>query len=48
MHSGDTLENYVVPSKLRMNAWDMNLDSGMEVIKVSKVRKLKHLYVLVC
>jgi len=38
--AGSTLESYVLPSNLRMNAKDhKNLVlSGMEVIKVSKVR----------
>ncbi len=40
MHSGDTLENYVVPPKLKMSASDLNLDSGMEVIKISKVGRI--------
>jgi hypothetical protein len=38
-HSGSTLESYVLPSNLRMDAKDTNLAlSGIEVIKVSKVR----------
>ena len=38
VHSGNTLESYVVPPNLRMNPLDMNAaNSGMEVIKVSKV-----------
>jgi hypothetical protein len=37
-HSGNTLESYVLPKRLRMNRWDVNfLTSGIEVIKVSKV-----------
>lgn len=38
-HSGTTLESYILPSNLRVDAaQDRNLAlSGMEVIKVSKV-----------
>lgn len=40
-HSGNTLESYVLPKRVRMNRWDVNfLTSGIEVIKVSKVRSL--------
>jgi hypothetical protein len=40
-HSGNTLESYVLPKRLRMNRWDVNfLTSGIEVIKVSKVRSI--------
>jgi hypothetical protein len=39
IHSGNTLESYVLPKSLRMNRWDVNfLTSGIEVIKVSKAR----------
>ena len=38
VHSGDTLENYVLPPTLRMDTVDVNAaQGGMEVIKVSKV-----------
>jgi len=38
VHSGDTLENYVLPHTLRMDTVDVNAaQGGMEVIKVSKV-----------
>jgi hypothetical protein len=38
-HSGSTLESYVLPLNLRMDTNETNLAlSGMEVIKVSKVR----------
>ena len=38
IHSGNTLDSYVLPKSLRMNRWDVNfLTSGIEVIKVSKV-----------
>jgi hypothetical protein len=37
-HSGNTLESYVLPRRLRMNRNDVNfVTSGIEVIKVSKV-----------
>ena len=38
VHSGDTLETYVLPHILRMDTVDVNAaQGGMEVIKVSKV-----------
>ena len=38
-HTGNTLESYVLPKRLRMDDNDIHfLTSGMEVIKVSKVR----------
>ncbi len=38
VHSGNTLESYVVPKNLRMSPDDVNfVMSGMEVVKVSKV-----------
>ena len=38
VHSGNTLENYVLPMNLRMGTVDVNqAQGGMEVIKVSKV-----------
>ena len=42
VHSGDTLENYVLPHSLRMDTVDVNAaaQGGMEVIKVSKVSVL--------
>ena len=42
VHSGDTLENYVLPPTLRMDTVDVNAaQGGMEVIKVSKVSALE-------
>lgn len=38
VHSGTTLENYVLPQSLRMDVVDEYANGGMEVIKVSKVR----------
>lgn len=47
VHSGDTLENYVLPHNLRMDAVDVNAaQGGMEVIKVSKVSVLRYNIVL--
>ncbi len=37
VHSGTTLENYVLPRSLRMDVLDVSANGGMEVIKVSKV-----------
>ena len=37
VHSGTTLENYVLPRNLRMDVVDEYTNGGMEVIKVSKV-----------
>ena len=37
VHSGTTLENYVLPRNLRMDVVDEYANGGMEVIKVSKV-----------
>ena len=38
VHSGNTLESYVLPKSLKMHSFDVNfMTSGMEVIKVSKV-----------
>lgn len=37
VHSGTTLENYVLPKSLRMDVVDEYANGGMEVIKVSKV-----------
>jgi len=42
VHSGDTLETYVLPHSLRMDTVDVNAaQGGMEVIKVSKVSDLR-------
>lgn len=41
VHSGNTLENYVLPMNLRMDTVDVNqAQGGMEVIKVSKVNMI--------
>ena len=41
VHSGNTLENYVLPMNLRMDTVDVNqAQGGMEVIKVSKVKMI--------
>ena len=42
IHSGNTLETYVLPPSLRMNVVDEYANGGMEVIKVSKVRSCHH------
>jgi len=47
VHSGNTLENYVLPHSLRMDTVDVNAaQGGMDVIKVSKVSCLR--YCIVC
>ena len=46
VHSGNTLESYVLPKSLRMHSFDVNfMTSGMEVIKVSKVGLVYHVVV---
>jgi len=40
VHSGNTLEKYVLPRSLRMDVVDEYGNGGMEVIKVSKVGML--------
>ena len=43
-HSGSTLESYVLPTNLRIDANETNLAlSCMEVIKVSKVSRCKYI-----
>jgi len=51
-HSGNSLENYVLPPILRMDIMDTttNYQGGMEVIKVSKVCKIyimSHVYIYI-
>ncbi len=44
-HSGSTLESYVLPPNLRIDANETNLAlSCMEVIKVSKVSRYEYIY----
>ena len=45
VHSGNALENYILPMNLRINTVDVNqAQGGMEVIKVSKVLRYDDLY----